>query len=95
MTMISIHGSGFRGPGFARPSAVHIGPTNGPTNVTDLVVVSDRLMTCSVPPKDPSWPDRVGVWVTTPYGTGVRPRAFDYSPPPLLPTELPFTAPSA
>jgi hypothetical protein len=85
VTTISIHGSRFRGRGFAGPSKIRIGPDNdGPQNVTDVVVVSDRLITCTIPDRDPSWPERVGIWITTPHGTGVRHNSFHYLPPPVL-----------
>jgi hypothetical protein len=81
-TTIAIHGERFKSVGFDGPSAIHVGPTNGPTNVTDIVVVSDKLITCKVPTRDPSWPERVSIWITTPYGVGVRHNAFHYKPDP-------------
>lgn len=66
------------------PSVIHVGPTDGPTNVTEIEVVSDTLIRCKLPPKDPSWPATVGIWITTPLGTGSKAGVFHYLPPPVL-----------
>lgn len=83
-TSITIHGDRFTGPGFSAPSKIHVGPTDGPTNVSNVVVVSDKIITCDLPERDPSWPPRVGLWITTPFGLGFRKRAFRYNPAPVF-----------
>jgi hypothetical protein len=83
-TPISIHGEAFSGSGFAGPTKIRVGPTDGPTNVTDIVVVNSTLITCTAPAKDPAWPYSVGIWITTPHGVGHRPNAFHYKEPVLL-----------
>lgn len=78
---ITIHGARFKGTGFDGPSVIHVGPSYQPvTNVTDVVVVSDKIITCTLPPRDPSWARRVNIYITTPYGTGVRIAVFRYHP---------------
>jgi hypothetical protein len=85
MTTITIHGRNFKGPGFlSGPSSIHVGPANGPTNVTEIVVVSDTEIRCKLPPKDPAWPATVGIWITTPLGVGSKAGVFHYLPPPVL-----------
>lgn len=82
---VTIHGGGFTGVGFERgPSAIHLGPTNGPTNVTDIVIVSESQITCTLPERDPSWPDVIALWITTPLGVGVNSSAFIYQTPPPM-----------
>lgn len=89
MTTVTVHGEHFQGPGYAAPTAIHLGPTDGPTNVTEIVVISDKILTCKLPSKDPAWPDSVGMWITTPYGVGHRPNAFLFTAPnPLAITSI-------
>ncbi len=81
-TAVTIHGSGFKGPGFeSGPSRIHVGPEDGETNVTNIVVVSDAIITCRFPERDETWPHKVDLFITTPHGTGHHPGVFEYSPP--------------
>lgn len=82
-TPITIAGRNFRGIGFDGPSSIRIAPTNGPTNVTDIVVTPTSI-TCKAPNKDPSWPEHVGLWITTPLGVVHKAAFFRYRPPPTL-----------
>lgn len=82
---VTIHGTNFKGLGFEQgPSSVHLGPTNGPTNVTNLVVVSETIMTCTLPDRQEGWPQKVDLWVTTPLGGGRRFGAFKFFEPEAL-----------
>ncbi len=82
-TAITILGRNFKGIGFDGPSKIRVGPTDGPTNVTDIVVTPTQI-TCKAPNKDPSWPEHVGLWITTPLGTIHKAAFFRYTPPPTL-----------
>ncbi len=80
-TDVTIHGSGFKGPGYETgPSVIHVGPTNGPTNVTNIVIVSDSMIECTFPERELGWPHKVNVYVTNPHGTGVHLSVFEYAP---------------
>lgn len=80
-TAVTIHGTGFKGIGFETgPSVIRLAPEYGPTNVTSIVVVSDSIITCVLPVKDPVWGPTVRLWITTPYGTGSLASAFRYTP---------------
>ncbi len=54
------------------------------SNVDDVVVVSDALITCTTRARDESQPRKLAAWVKTPYGTSSRTAAFRYVAPPVL-----------
>lgn len=63
---------------------VHLGPTNGPTNVTDLVRVDSDTLTCKLPVHDLLLPRSATLWVTSVRGPGYKLSAFVYQAPPVF-----------